>query len=231
MPEPTPGRLPPWLKKSIPAAPSPALASCLADLRLDTVCRGARCPNRLDCHHRGRAAFLIMGPNCSRACRFCAIPADPPLPLDPGEPERLGQAAARLALRHVVVTSVTRDDLPDGGAGHFAATIRELRRQAPAARLEILVPDFAGNLESWAVVVDAAPDVFNHNLETVPRLYPLVRPGADYRRSLDLLTFARERAPGLATKSGIMLGLGEETAEVLQAGKDLLAAGVDMLTV
>lgn len=224
-------RLPPWLKKTIPPEGNEAVNSCLAALRLDTVCRGARCPNSLDCKSRGRAAFLIMGPRCTRACRFCAVEGGDPAPLDPEEPVRLAEAAGRLGLRHVVVTSVTRDDLPDGGAAHFAAAVAALRARTPEAAVEILVPDFWGDETAWAIAADAVPDVFNHNIETVERLHPRVRPQADFDRSLALLDFAKERQPTMTTKSGMMLGLGEEPDEVLEAAEALRDVGVDILTV
>lgn len=224
-------RLPPWLAKKIPADDGRAVEECLDELALDTVCRGARCPNRLECRARGRAAFLLMGPNCTRRCRFCAMAEGEPRPLDPAEPGRLAEAAARLGLGHVVVTSVTRDDLPDGGAGHFAATVRAIRERLPGATVEILVPDFWGDEDAWAVAADALPDVFNHNLETVERLYGEVRPGADFDRSLALLDFVKERRPELTSKSGLMLGLGEEMEEILETAEALRDVGVDMITV
>jgi lipoic acid synthetase len=223
--------LPPWLKKTVPPGGGKIVGECLDDLRLDTVCRGARCPNRLDCYSRGRAAFLIMGPNCTRSCRFCAVTSADPVPLDPGEPARLAEAVKRLGLRHAVVTSVTRDDLPDGGAAHFAETVRHIRALAPGVTVEILVPDFRGDGNAWAMAADAAPDVFNHNLETVERLYGKVRPQADYDLSLALLDFARERRPEMTTKSGLMLGFGEELEEIVEAARDLRDAGVDAVTV
>lgn len=224
-------RLPPWLRKTIPANPGTAVNDCLSDLSLDTVCRGARCPNSLDCKSRGRAAFLILGPRCTRACRFCAMTSGEPVPPDPDEPERLARAVGRLGLKHVVVTSVTRDDLPDGGAEHFARTVRAVRTANPGVTIEILVPDFWGDEEAWATAVDSLPDVFNHNLETVERLYPRVRPGADYDMSLALLDFAKERRPELKTKSGMMVGLGEELEEIVEAARALRDVGVDIVTV
>lgn len=224
-------RLPPWLAKKIPADDGRKLEDCLGELALDTVCRGARCPNRLECRSRGRAAFLLMGPHCTRRCRFCAMTSGEPAPLDPDEPAHLAEAAERLGLRHVVVTSVTRDDLPDGGAEHFARTVRAVRERLPEATVEILVPDFWGDEEAWATAADAAPDVFNHNIETVERLYEEVRPGADFDRSLALLDFVRERRPKMTTKSGLMLGLGEEMEEILETAEALRDVGVEMITV
>ncbi|MDR1612296.1 MAG: lipoyl synthase [Planctomycetota bacterium] len=224
-------KFPAWLRKTIPVGGGQAVEDCLVDLRLDTVCRGARCPNRLDCLSRGRAAFMVMGPRCTRSCRFCAIANGEPPPLDPEEPVRLAEAVKRLGLRHAVVTSVTRDDLPDGGAGHFAEVVRRIRGRAPETTVEILAPDFRGDEAAWEVAVDAAPDVFNHNLETVKRLYEKVRPQADYDLSLALLDFARERRPEMTTKSGLMLGLGEELDEIVDAARDLRGVGVDAIVV
>ena len=201
----------------------------LGRLALHTVCEGARCPNRAACWHEGAAAFLVLGNACTRDCRFCAIGHDAhPPPPDPDEPERLAEAAAAMGLRHVVATSVTRDDLPDGGAAHFAAVVRALRARLPGAAVEVLVPDFQGKPESIDAVLAERPDVFNHNLETVERLQPIVRPQADYRRSLEVLR--RAAAGGARTKSGLMLGMGETAGEVRAALADLRAAGVALLT-
>ncbi|MCD8350520.1 MAG: lipoyl synthase [Planctomycetaceae bacterium] len=224
-------RLPPWLKKTIPTASTQPVADTLAELRLDTVCRGARCPNSLDCKSRGRAAFLLMGPNCTRACRFCAMESAEPVPLDPEEPSRLAEAVKRLGLKHAVITSVTRDDLPDGGSGHFAATVAAIRSVCPETTIEILVPDFWGDQTAWATAADSLPDVFNHNLETVERLYSKVRPQADFDQSLALLDFAKERHPTMSTKSGLMLGLGEELDEIVETAAALRDVGVDIITV
>jgi lipoyl synthase len=218
----------------------------MRELRLSTVCEAARCPNRGECFGSGTATFLILGEVCTRRCSFCAIAKGSPCPPDPREPEAVAEAVRRLSLSYVVVTSVTRDDLPDGGARQFAATIRAIRRassdrplapgeiSAKAARetpVEVLVPDFAGKPDALAKVLAAGPAVLNHNLETVPRLYPRVRPGADYGRSLSLLRRAREIAPDTATKSGLMVGLGEQLDEVVGVMRDLAAAGVSALTV
>lgn len=224
-------RLPPWLNKKIPLNAGQAVSDCLSELSLDTVCRGARCPNSLECKSRGRAAFLLMGPNCTRSCRFCAMAAEAPVPLDPEEPARLADAVKRLGLKHAVVTSVTRDDLPDGGAAHFAATVAAVRSLCPEATVEILVPDFWGDEDAWAVAADSLPDVFNHNLETVERLYERVRPGADFDRSLALLDFVKERQPKMTTKSGLMVGLGEELEEIVDTAAALRDVGVDIVTV
>jgi lipoic acid synthetase len=196
--------------------------------RLHTVCEEALCPNLGECWGRGTATFMILGNICTRHCRFCAVTVGRPLPPDPAEPERLAWTAARMGLRHVVVTSVTRDDLPDGGAGHFVAVIVALRRRCPDATVEVLVPDFGGNLAAIRRVLAARPDVLNHNLETVSRLYPRVQPRKSYQRALGVL--ARARQAGLVTKSGLMLGLGETRGEVLDAMRDLRRAGCELLT-
>ncbi|MHC4915928.1 MAG: lipoyl synthase [Planctomycetota bacterium] len=227
-------RHPPWLVKRLPAAgesSSARVGRLLDGLELNTVCRSANCPNLGECFARGTATFLIMGPNCTRGCRFCSVSKGAPQPLDRGEPARLAEAAARLGLGHVVVTSVTRDDLPDGGAAHFAAVVGALREAVPGATVELLVPDFGGRRESLRAVMDARPDVLNHNVETVPRLYPLVRPGADYRRSLELLAEAKRMCPEAVTKSGLMVGLGESRGEVTAVLGDLASAGATAVTV
>ena len=205
----------------------------LADLGLHTVCQEARCPNMAECFGRGTATFMILGDTCTRGCRFCAVNhgrPGPPVSIDPREPERVAEAAARLGLRHVVITSVTRDDLSDSGAGQFAATVQAVRRQRPEATEEVLIPDLNGSHAALETVLDARPDVLNHNLETVPRLYPQVRPQANYRRSLEVLAWTKALAPQTVTKSGLMLGLGERTAEVLQALYDLRKVRCDLLT-
>jgi lipoic acid synthetase len=226
-----PARLPVWLRRPI-AQPgqATAVAEMLDELSLHTVCQSAKCPNRGECFSSGTATFLIMGDACTRGCRFCAVETRKPAPLDPDEPRRVAEAAVRLGLKHVVVTTVTRDDLADGGAAHFVAVIAALREALPSAAVEVLTSDFAGNLESVDTVAAARPDVFNHNLETVPRLYAEVRPGADYGRSLRVLQRVRETQPDLPTKSGLMLGLGETPDEVREVMSDLLAHDVRMLT-
>ena len=223
-------RLPSWFRRPLPpGAEAGRVKRLLGRLDLHTVCEGAKCPNRAGCWQEGAAAFLILGDACTRACRFCAIPhADQPAPPDPGEPARLAEAAAAMGLRHVVVTSVTRDDLPDGGAAHFAATIREIRARLPGASVEVLVPDFQNDAAALDLVLAARPDIFNHNLETVERLQPAIRPQADYRRSLAVLAYAARA--GARTKSGLMLGLGETDGEISAALRDLRAAGVSLLT-
>jgi lipoic acid synthetase len=198
--------------------------------RLHTVCQEAKCPNIWECYAHQTATFLIMGSRCTRNCRFCSVTPGPPEPLDPLEPTRVAEAAARMGLKYAVVTSVTRDDLPDGGAAHFAATIRELRRLIPGIQVEVLIPDFQGDDSALLTVLAARPDVLNHNIESVPRLYPQVRPQADYLRSLALLKRAREFDAGIATKSGLMLGLGEEAQEVRRTLQDLRAVDCRILT-
>ena len=224
-------RLAPWLKKRLP--PQDAVQKVRKLIQghgLHTVCASARCPNLNECWSRKAATFMIMGDICTRTCRFCTVPKGRPAALDAGEPEQVARAAGELGLRHVVVTSVDRDDLPDQGAGHFAETIRAIRRRLPEAVIEVLTPDFRGESELVDIVSDAAPDIFNHNLETVPRLYKRVRPGAGYERSLDLLRRVKARNPKQFTKSGLMLGLGEGEAELDEVLRALRAAGVDILT-
>lgn len=224
-------RFPPWLKKRLPSGgAADEVRALLRGLRLATVCQSAHCPNLCECFARGTATFMILGEVCTRNCRFCAVGHGTVAPPDAEEPERLAEAAARLKLSHVVVTSVTRDDLPDGGAEQFRLTIEALRRRM-TCRVEVLTPDFQGNEEAIERVASAGPDVYNHNVETVPRLYPAVRPQADYRRSLALLAFVKERHPSVNTKSGIMAGLGETREEMLSALRDLRAARCDLVTI
>jgi lipoic acid synthetase len=196
-----------------------------------TVCQNARCPNIGECFGRRTAAFMILGSRCTRNCGFCAVESAMPEPVDDAEPERLAAAASDLGLKHVVITSVTRDDLPDGGASHFVRVIRTVRDRLPAATIEVLTPDFRGNEDAIAAVCAAGPDVYNHNVETVPRLYPIVRPQAHYERSLGLLRLVKGLSPRTPTKSGLMLGLGEEPAEVLRTLDDLRAVGCEMMTI
>ncbi len=224
-------RKPPWLKRRIPAgAAYQGVRGILNKYDLHTVCQEACCPNQGECFSGGTAAFLILGEKCTRNCRFCAVTQGPVDPPDPMEPLRVAEAVQVMGLSYVVITSVTRDDLADGGAGQFAKTIREIYRQVPGARVEVLVPDFLGSNQALEIVVNARPHVLNHNLETVPRLYPNVRPGADFLRSLSLIGRAGELAPHRATKSGLMLGLGEKPEEVRQVLLDLLEVNCQMLT-
>jgi lipoic acid synthetase len=224
-------RKPDWLGRPLPSDPAfSRIRSLLDDGRLHTVCQEARCPNCGECFSRGTAAFLILGGSCTRRCRFCAVTQGTPERPDPDEPRRIAEASARMSLDYIVVTSVTRDDLADGGAGAFAETIRALRVRQPGVRIEVLIPDFGGDETSLRTVIDARPDVLNHNIETVMRLYPEVRPEAVYARSLELLSRVGRRAPEAAVKSGLMLGLGERPDELETALKDLLAAGCRILT-
>jgi len=226
-----PVRKPAWLKKRLPRGDGVSrVERILEEHSLNTVCAGAKCPNRCGCYQEGTATFLIMGDVCTRGCRFCSIPGRRPAPLDPGEPERLALAAARMGLRYAVVTSVTRDDLPDGGASHFAATVAALKRTLPGVRVELLVPDFGGDAAALRAVLAAGPAVLNHNVETVPALYATVRPGADYGRSLALLARASAWG-GIPAKSGLMLGLGESAEEVESVLADLRRAGVALVTI
>jgi lipoic acid synthetase len=227
------GSQPHWLwRRASPGSEAAVsrMAGLLDGLALHTVCQEARCPNLTECFGRGTATFLILGDQCTRGCHFCAVEPGRPATPDPAEPERVSEAAARLGLDHVVLTSVTRDDLPDGGAGHFAAAIQALRQRLPQATVEVLIPDLRGSQAALATVLEAGPDVLNHNVETVPRLYRAVRPGADYHRSLALLARAKALRPDAVTKSGLMLGLGERTAEVLQVLHDLRQARCELLT-
>jgi lipoic acid synthetase len=231
--EPSP-RKPPWIRVRLRSTPSPGYQrtrDLVRELRLHTVCEEAACPNVGECWSAGHATVMILGDVCTRACAFCNVKTGLPTALDPHEPERLGAAVARLGLRHVVVTSVDRDDLPDGGAAHFVRSIDAIRRASPETTIEVLTPDFRRKPGAIERVATALPDVYNHNVETVPRLYRRVRAGASYRESLALLARVKQIAPGVFTKSGLMLGLGEERAEVLALLEDLRAAGVDFVTI
>ena len=225
-------RKPPWIRVKAPGSPvfSETL-SLVREFKLTTVCEEARCPNIGECWDKRHATFMIMGETCTRACAFCNVRTGLPDALDADEPARVADAVARLGLAHVVITSVDRDDLADGGAGHFALTIAAIRRAAPGATIEVLTPDFLRKQGALELVVAARPDVFNHNLETVPSKYLTVRPGARYFASLRLLQRAKELDPKLFTKSGMMVGLGEERTEVLQVMDDMRAANVDFLTI
>jgi lipoic acid synthetase len=226
-----PSRLPEWARKSSPLAPAARPVRVLLRAGgLHTVCEEARCPNLGECFSRGTATFMLLGDRCTRRCGYCSIATARPRPLDTDEPRRVAETAARLSLRHVVLTSVNRDDLYDGGAAHFAAAIREIRRALPGAGVEVLTPDFGGDEAALATVLDAAPSVFNHNIETVPRLFPRLRPQGRYRRSLDVLAAARSLRPAQVTKSGLMVGLGEDDEEIEAVLADLRAVGVDIVT-
>jgi len=225
-------RLPSWVRSRLPSAADVAeISSWTYKKGLATVCQEARCPNRGDCFHRRTATFLLLGPTCTRNCRFCAVEHGPPSHAPADEPLRVASSVKALGLQFAVITSVTRDDLPDGGAGVFAETIGAIRRHCPSAGVEALVPDFQGSEEALRVVVEAYPDVLSHNLETVPRLYPQLRQGASYERSLELLERAREWAPKMLTKSGIMVGVGETFDEVLALVSDLVRVGCHALTI
>ena len=226
-------KLPAWIKAQAPGGPEVAqLKAILRDARLHTVCEEASCPNLGECFKHGTATFMILGDLCTRRCPFCDVGHGKPLPPDPDEPQHLAETLAAMRLKFVVITSVDRDDLKDGGAQHFVDCIRAARLAASETRIEILVPDFRGRLElALDILMQAPPDVLNHNLETVPRLYKACRPGADYAHSLDLLRAFKQRCPGVPTKSGIMLGLGETDAEVFAVLRDLRAHDVDMLTI
>jgi lipoic acid synthetase len=225
-------RLPEWARKGSPLARGAReVRLLLRDRELVTVCEEARCPNLGECFSRGTATFMLSGDRCTRRCGYCSIDTARPLPLDPGEPERVAEAAARLELEYVVLTAVARDDLEDGGAGQFASTVLALRRRLPGAKVEVLTPDFKGRRASLAEVLEAGPDVFNHNIEMAPRLFPELRPQGDYGRSLELLGEARRLRPRQVTKSGLMVGLGETDDEVAEVLRDLRRADVDIVTI
>jgi lipoic acid synthetase len=223
-------RLPPWLKRPLPAPGMFFTSQVIEDLRLETVCESAKCPNRTECWSQRTATFMILGNVCTRPCGFCSVPKGKTEQLQADEPARVAEAAVRLGLKHVVITSVTRDDLDDGGADHFYECVLAVRACSQAA-VEVLTPDFLGNTEAIDRVIEAEPDVFNHNVETVPRLYHRVRRNAAYQRSLDLLARVHDRAPQIPTKSGLMLGLGETPEEILAVCADLRSVGCEMLTV
>lgn len=223
-------RRPEWLQKKVNPSAHADMERMLGELSLHTVCQEAMCPNISECFRQKQATFLILGSLCTRRCSFCNVTKQEPLPPDLHEPERVAEAVKRLGLSHVVVTSPTRDDLGDGGASHFAATVEEIRRLSPETKVELLVPDFMGKEESIDLIVRAKPDIFGHNVETVPRLYE-IRAGADYGRSLSVLSMARRIDESLATKSGIMLGLGEREPEVLEVLRDLRNVECDLVSI
>lgn len=223
---------PDWLRVKAPVSPQyHELRGMMRDMTLNTVCEEAACPNIGECWKQKHASFMILGAVCTRACAFCNVATGRPDLLDPHEPENVGKAVAKMGLNHVVVTSVDRDDLEDGGAEHFAETIREIRRQSPTTTIEVLTPDFQNKPTALDIVIKARPDVFNHNLETVPRLYPTIRPGARYFHSLRILAEVKERDPSIFTKSGIMVGLGETKEEVYQVMDDMRSADIDFITI
>jgi lipoic acid synthetase len=222
---------PEWLKVRAPGSENYLrLRGIMRELKLNTVCEDAHCPNIGECWHHGTATFMILGDICTRACTYCAVTHGKPATLDIDEPRRVGEAVEKMALKYAVITSVDRDDLPDGGAGIFAETIRDIKRRLPDCRVEVLIPDFKGEEASLRTVLDARPDVLNHNTETVPRLYRAVRTGGKYSRLLELLDRSRTYAPDIPTKTGMMMGLGEEQDEVIEVFKDLRKVGVSILT-
>jgi lipoic acid synthetase len=222
---------PQWLNKKINLGVCSAMKERLRSLGVETVCEQAACPNMGECFARGEATFLILGRRCTRMCSFCNIEKRDPEPVDEAEPARVAEAVERFDLKHVVVTSVTRDDLPDGGSGAFAETVRRIRAKSPGTSIELLIPDFRLSREAVKAVVNTAPDIIAHNVETVPSLYETARSGSDYRRSLDIIRVIKELAPAIKTKSGLMLGMGEAEGEVLSVMSDLRAAGCDFLSI
>jgi lipoic acid synthetase len=229
--EPLPARKPSWLKVKAPGGPNYLrLRQLMRELDLHTVCEEAHCPNVGECWEHGTATFMILGDVCTRNCAYCAVAHGRPPKFDPAEPERVAEACAEMRLRHVVLTSVDRDDLPDFGAWAFAETIRQIKSRLPDASVEVLVPDFQGKESSIAAVLDAGPDIYNHNTETVPRLYKKCRPGGRYERVMRIFTYAKQYAPHIPTKTGIILGMGETIPEVEAVMRDLRAVDVDILT-
>jgi lipoyl synthase len=225
-------RIPEWIRVRVHEGEGfRELKQLVRERRLHTVCEEAQCPNIFDCWNRRTATFMILGDVCTRACRFCAVTSGRPTELDLGEPLRVAESVAELGLRHAVITSVDRDDLRDGGAQIFARTIRAIRRRSAGTSIEVLTPDFQGDREAIRTVVEAGPDIFNHNTETVPRLYPRIRPKAVYANSLGLLAHVKELVPHMVTKSGVMVGLGEDTEELLQVFRDMREHAIDVLTV
>jgi len=225
-------KFPYWIKKRAPDQELlQEMEKLLRSLSLHTVCEEARCPNMGECFSKKTATFMILGDVCTRNCKFCAVEKGKPLPLDIEEPENVAEAVKRLNLNYVVITSVTRDDLKDGGAEHFARTVKEIRNRNEKIKIELLIPDFKGSLSSLQLVLEAEPEVLNHNLETVPRLYSEVRPQADYKRSLNLLKRSKKLSPSIYTKSGLMVGLGEKFKEVVEVMRNLREVECDMLTI
>lgn len=229
--EPAKAKRPAWLKAPAPVGDNYRdLKSLVTELKLHTVCESAACPNIGDCWNRRTATFMILGNLCTRRCGFCAVQKGAPLPVDADEPRRVAEAVERMGLKFAVITSVNRDDQPDGGAGIFSATIRAIRERVPGCGVEVLVPDFQGSREAMDIVLEAGPDVLNHNTETVPRLYKQVRLGARFERSLEMLAYAKQKSPATPTKSGLMLGLGETLAEVRETMAELRRHQVDIVT-
>ena len=227
-----PGAIPPWIRTRVVEGESfKELKQLVKERRLHTVCEEAKCPNIFDCWSRRTATFMILGDVCTRACRFCAVTSGRPVELDIGEPLRVAESVAQLGLRHAVITSVDRDDLADGGAGIFARTIKAIRRRSPGTTIEVLTPDFAGDLAAVQTVAEARPDIFNHNTETVPRLYARIRPKAVYANSLALLRHVKRLVPDMVTKSGLMVGLGETEDELLDVFRNMRSHDIDVLTV
>lgn len=229
-------RLPDYLRKPETHFQSvQVLKNDLRRMRLNTVCESARCPNIHECFHRGAATFMILGNVCTRGCTFCSVPKGSPekqeMPIDPAEPAHVASMAAEMKLRYVVITSVNRDDLRDGGSAHFAETVRRVRSALPEARVEVLTPDFCGDMDAVARVLDAGPHVFNHNMETISRLYRKVRPQADYQQSLEVLRFARDYRANVMTKSGLMAGLGESEEDVNELLRDMRSSNVEVATI
>lgn len=225
-------RLPPWLTRRVPKAEVlEEMKDMLEGLGLHTVCESAHCPNIGECFAKKTATFMILGDRCTRNCRFCAVTSEKPLPVDKDEPIRVARAVENLRLKHVVITSVTRDDLEDGGAFIFASTISEIKKINPPPTIEVLIPDFQGSIQALGKVIDAHPEIIAHNVETVPRLYPQVRPQADYRRSLNIIKRVKDKQPDIYTKSGLMVGLGETKEEVLGLMDDLRGSGCDIITI
>ena len=222
---------PEWLKVSFNNEAVEGVALLMRDLKLNTVCKEANCPNLGECYSKKTATFMIMGSQCTRNCRFCNVTSGKPQPLDPDEPLHLAEAVERLGLEHVVITQVTRDDLPDGGAAHMAETVRQVKKRCPGVTTEVLISDLLGNREALAVLLDSKPDVLNHNVEMAARLYPQIRPQAKYQRSLQILADSKAIAPHILTKTGFMIGLGETDLEISELMKDVRSTGCDILTI
>ena len=224
-------RKPEWLRVKIQGGhDSQKVKTLLSDLNLNTVCMEANCPNQMECYNRKTATFMILGRNCTRNCTFCNVQKQSPDSVDIREPKKIGLAIKALTLKHAVITSVTRDDLPDGGAAHFAEVVKEIRKSAPGVTIELLISDLSGNWDSLKIIMESKPDIINHNIETVPTLYSEVRPMANYERSLDLLEMAKNLMPEVKTKSGIMLGLGETNEQLISSFQDLLDHKCEILT-